>query len=73
MIEVSWLSPKPPLIVGGEAGEQQDCLLACSALAYQSPGSHALRIHAGWALEISDHAAGTRSICQPEKALSLAT
>jgi hypothetical protein len=58
VVELDWLSPKPPLIVGGEAGEQQDCLLACSALAYQSPDSGALRIHAGWSLEITDHAAG---------------
>jgi hypothetical protein len=56
--EIAWLSPKPPIIVDGQNGEKQDCLLACYALAHPSPVFGALHVNAAWALEISDHCAG---------------
>jgi sarcosine oxidase gamma subunit len=55
ILEISWLSPKSHIIVDGKAGEDQDCLLACYALAFP-PDAKTLTIHSGWALEISDHA-----------------
>jgi hypothetical protein len=57
ILDVAWLSPKGPLIIGGKAGEQQDCILACYAIAYPVPGLDGLSLHSGWALEIADHAA----------------
>ena len=55
ILELFWLSPKGPIIVDGKAGEEQDCLLACYAVAFPA-GAKGLTLHAGWALEISDHA-----------------
>jgi hypothetical protein len=55
ILEIFWLSPKGPIIVDGKAGEEQDCLLACYAVAFPA-GAKGLTLHAGWALEISDHA-----------------
>jgi sarcosine oxidase gamma subunit len=55
ILEIFWLSPKPHIIVGGQGGEDQDCLLACYALAYPADAK-GLTLHSGWALEISDHA-----------------
>ena len=54
ILEIDWLSPKPTPIVGGVAGETQDCILACHALAY--PEGRTLRYHAGWSVEASNHA-----------------
>jgi hypothetical protein len=55
ILELFWLSPKPHIIVDGKAGEDQDCLLACYAVAFPA-GPKGLTLHSGWALEISDHA-----------------
>jgi hypothetical protein len=57
ILEFFWLSPKGPIIVDGRAGEEQDCLLACYAVAYPA-GAKGMTLHSGWALEISDHACG---------------
>jgi hypothetical protein len=58
ILEIAWLSPKyRPIIIGGAAGEQQNCILCCFALAYQPLPGIALSLHASWALEITDHAA----------------
>jgi len=34
ILEIDWLSPKQPIIVGVKDGETQDCLLVAHALAY---------------------------------------
>jgi hypothetical protein len=34
ILEIFWLSPKPHIIVDAKSGEDQDCLLACYALAF---------------------------------------
>jgi hypothetical protein len=55
ILEISWLSPKPHIIVDSKSGEGQDCILACYALAFP-PTAKTLTIHSGWSLEITDHA-----------------
>jgi hypothetical protein len=55
ILEIFWLSPKGPIIVDGKSGENQDCVLACYALAFP-PDAKSLTMHSGWSLEISDHA-----------------
>jgi sarcosine oxidase gamma subunit len=55
ILEIFWLSPKPHIIVDGNAGEDQDCLMACYAVAFPADAK-GLTLHSGWALEISDHA-----------------
>jgi hypothetical protein len=73
ILEIFWLSPKGPIIVDGKAGEAQDCLLACFAVAYPA-GPKGLTLHSGWALEIADHAAADccnapsmPTCCEPPK------
>jgi hypothetical protein len=55
ILEIFWLSPKGPIIVDGVGGEEQNCVLACYAVAYPA-GAKGMNLHSGWALEISDHA-----------------
>jgi hypothetical protein len=55
ILEIGWLSPKPHIIVDAKSSKEQDCILACYALAFP-PTAQTLTLHSGWALEISDHA-----------------
>jgi hypothetical protein len=57
IVEISWLSPKPPILANPEHhGEKQDCVLVCFLAAYPT-AARAVTAHSAWALEVPDHAA----------------
>jgi hypothetical protein len=57
VVEISWLSPMPPILADPQhPGEQQPCILVCYLAAYPT-SARAITAHSGWALEVPDHAA----------------
>ncbi|HZV03628.1 MAG TPA: hypothetical protein VE999_00930 [Gemmataceae bacterium] len=60
VVSLTWVSPKPPIIIGGVGGELQNCLLVCAAVAFPNPplpGVKAISLYSTFVLEIADHAA----------------
>jgi hypothetical protein len=57
ILEISWLSPRPPLFAEPQhPGEQQDAILCCF-LACWPPDAKCVTAHSAWGLECPDHAA----------------
>jgi hypothetical protein len=72
ILEISWLSPRPPLVAEARhPGELQDCVLVCFLAAWPLSTKATTR-HSGWGLECPDHAAARFWQRDPQADLSAA-
>jgi hypothetical protein len=72
ILEVSWLSPRPPMFAEPQhPGELQDCVLVCFLAAWPV-SAKVTTAHSAWALEVPDHAAARFWQRDPQADLSQA-